>query len=94
MTGIGFEIRRLCVLGESKTPAEISFQKGLNVIVGASDTGKSYVAQCINFMFGGGDAPKKILESEGYEIITLDLKLRANDDVVTLERALKGGNFF
>ena len=36
-----------------KTEAELDFQSGVNVICGASDTGKSFLADSIDFMLGG-----------------------------------------
>jgi DNA repair ATPase RecN len=59
----GFQLRALRVTGKMKEPAEIAFGPGLNVISGASSTGKSYLLQCIDFACGAGTKPKVIDES-------------------------------
>lgn len=71
--------------------AEIIFSAGVNVICGASDTGKSFLAEAIDFMLGGSDL-KEIPEREGYS--ALDLALSSTESGSwTFERAISGGNF-
>lgn len=48
----GFAIRRLSLLGLGKAPAEVTFTRGLNVVAGPSDTGKSFIAQCLDYALG------------------------------------------
>jgi hypothetical protein len=88
----GFALRRLTLIGPGKPPSEVVFTRGLNVIVGASDTGKSFIVQCINYALGGGDSPKYIPEAEGYSSIFLMIESNQNQRVYTLERSLHGGN--
>jgi len=88
----GFYISNLHVLGSAKKPAKLTFDKGFNVVSGLSDTGKSYIFACINYMLGGGDIPKVIPESNGYSIILLEIKTYSGQ-VFTLSRNLHGGNF-
>lgn len=86
----GFQLRKLQITGPNVPSAEISFRAGFNVITGPSDTGKSYIYQCINFMLGGNVPPKQIKESTGYS--TIYLEITTNDDqMYTLERAIRGG---
>jgi hypothetical protein len=85
------QIRAVRVVGGGKPPAEISFAPGFNVISGASNTGKSYILQCIDYALGAGRAPKPIEESLGYESVQLDLVDTANGSF-TLQRSLKGGD--
>lgn len=88
----GFFIRNLTVTGYGKKPATINFEQGLNVVAGASDTGKTFIFQCIDFMMGGQKLPKPIKESEGYEKVHLTIE--TYDKVLyTLERSLLGGSF-
>ena len=54
----GFAFRRLALIGPGKVPAEVTFMRGLNVIGGPSDSGKSFIAQCIDYALGGGAAPR------------------------------------
>jgi len=49
----GFQIRALSFHGNGKEPAVVTFGPGLNVIHGASNTGKSFVVEAIDFMLGG-----------------------------------------
>lgn len=48
----GFFIERLVVTGRGKKPSTIEFSDGLNFIVGPSNTGKSYIVECIDYLFG------------------------------------------
>src|ERR1039457_5556502 len=88
----GFQLRTLRVTGKGKTPAEVSFGPGFNVISGASNTGKSYILQCIDFMLGGSKRPKRIEESTGYESLFLELEDH-NGQTHQLERSLTGHAF-
>ncbi|RSD20622.1 AAA family ATPase [Mesobacillus subterraneus] len=89
----GFLLKRLRIIGPNKPYAEIEFFKGLNVISGPSDTGKTYIFQCINFMLGATNPPKQISESEGYERIFLEI-VTYKGSTYTLSRKLSGGDFF
>lgn len=43
MTNPKFILRHLCITGPEKEPASLKFESGLNVLYGASETGKSFV---------------------------------------------------
>jgi AAA domain len=62
-------IKNIEVKGSGKPVAALEFQRGLNVVAGASDTGKSYVVECIQFILGASDVPKSIDESAGYDYL-------------------------
>ncbi|ENI4023168.1 AAA family ATPase [Pseudomonas aeruginosa] len=49
----GFHLCFLGFFGPNKEPACVSFGAGLNVIYGASNTGKSFIVEAIDFMLGG-----------------------------------------
>ncbi len=49
----GFYIKRVIAKSETKPTSYVEFNNGLNIIQGRSDTGKSCVAKCIEFVFGG-----------------------------------------
>lgn len=70
----GFYLKKLALEGEGLKDAEISFEKGLNVIYGASDTGKTYIYQCIDFMFGASKRPKDIPEARNYTVCKLEIR--------------------
>jgi hypothetical protein len=73
MNNMGFYISKLIVGGTKVEDASIGFKKGLNVISGPSDTGKSYIFECINYMLGSNNVPKKIDESKGYAYILMEI---------------------
>lgn len=75
----------LTFVGPDKAPAAIEFGPHLTVIYGASDTGKSFIVDAIDYMLGASKL-KKIDEAEGYTRILLGLRL-ANSQIVTLARA-------
>ena len=76
--------------GPSKR-SEIRFYSGVNVICGASDTGKSFLAEAVDFMLGGSEL-KVIPEREGYSTIELGLS-SIRGESWTFERAISGGDF-
>jgi hypothetical protein len=87
----GLALRRLALTGPGKEPAEVTFTRGLNVIAGPSDTGKSYIAQCLDYALGSGDPPKEIPEAQGYSSVVLEIEANNDQRVYTLERSLRGG---
>lgn len=90
MSVSGFTIAKVVVQGQGKPDAVLEFGPGLNVVAGASDTGKTYAWQLIDFMLGASKPPKVIPEATGYGYAMLELRPRAGG-VLTLQRALAGG---
>jgi len=84
-------ISEIRLTGKSKTDAFITFQPGPNVVSGDSDTGKSYLLRCIDYVLGAQEMTKVIDEATGYELVWLEL-VNAGGDVLTLERHLTGGD--
>lgn len=91
MTFTGFQLDRLTLTGRGVPSAEVRFRSGLNVVSGPSDTGKTFIIQCIDFMFGASKTPKSIPEAEGYDTVRLGIKVNADARAVELERSLRGG---
>jgi hypothetical protein len=89
----GFQIRRLTLVGCGVPNAEVRFYEGLNVVSGPSDTGKTFIVQCIDYMLGGKDVPESIPEVAQYETVRLALDVSNGHGEVVLERSLRGGNF-
>lgn len=48
----GFFIEKLVVSGKGKEPSTVEFSDGLNFIVGPSNTGKTMIFECIDYLFG------------------------------------------
>lgn len=91
MSKYGFKLNRLSLTGQGLKEATIHFSEGLNVIYGPSDTGKTFIVQCIDFIFGGKNPPKPIPESDGYNSISLVISSWDSPGELELTRSLKGG---
>jgi hypothetical protein len=87
-----FHLKNLTLTGTGKKPATITFEKGLNVVAGASNTGKTFIFQCLDFMLGGQKQPKPIEESKGYEKIHLVIST-TDGQHYTILRNITGGAF-
>jgi len=87
----GFKLIRLSLTGPGLKEATILFVEGLNVIYGPSDTGKTFIVQCIDFIFGRKKAPKAIPEAKGYDSISLVISPWDSPGELKLTRSLKGG---
>ncbi|KAA0020253.1 hypothetical protein F0A16_00080 [Salinicola corii] len=88
----GIRLRHLVFTGSGIEPAELEFDEGLNIIYGASNTGKSFASKAILFMLGVSKSLPAIEEIAAYESVWLGLTLPDNRDV-TLYRATQGGQF-
>jgi len=83
-----FYIEKLVISGVNVKEATLTFVKGVNLIVGSSDTGKSYIYQCINYLLGSDTCPKDIPESDVYSEAYLQIRTN-NNQVFTIFRNLK-----
>jgi hypothetical protein len=90
MSSLGFTISKIAVEGQGKPDAVLAFGPGLNVVAGATDTGKSYVWHAIDFMLGAEILRKDFPLAAGYSRALIELRPRSGG-VVTLTRALAGG---
>lgn len=91
MSKYGFKLIRLSLTGQGMKEASVPFSEGLNVIYGPSDTGKTFIIQCIDFIFGGKISPKEIREAAGYDKISLVISPWTSPEEYKLTRSLKGG---
>tara|TARA_R110002072_G_scaffold295729_1_gene466880 strand:- start:957 stop:2810 length:1854 start_codon:yes stop_codon:yes gene_type:complete len=92
MSYSGFQVRHLSYHGPSRPPVVVSFRSGLNVIYGASDTGKSFIVETIDFMLGGKGPLTDIPQSNGYAQILLALVFEDGAEY-TVRRSFDGGAF-
>lgn len=88
----GISLRFIRFRGPKKPDAEFKFAPGLNVLWGASDTGKTFLVEAIDFMLGAGDQLKDIPERQGYESVELGLTTPSAKEY-TLVRSIQGGGF-
>lgn len=79
-----FYLKKLSIYGETKTPSHINFNDGFNIIHGVSDTGKTCILKCIDFIFGGNNK-YPIPESHGYNLVELLIKTQNGNIVLKRE---------
>lgn len=84
-------IRRIAFTGPQKR-SEVTFSNGVNVVSGASETGKSFLAESIDFMLGGSEL-KEIPERAPYGEIQLDIDDTASEKKWRFYRSTSGGDF-
>ncbi|MDI1308921.1 MAG: hypothetical protein PSV17_05750 [Methylotenera sp.] len=82
-------LKRIISKGPDKADAEINFSNSHCLIRGPSDTGKSYIRDCLWYMLGGDKQPKTVPEDEGYNTLTLEITSGDEDYIIT--RGLRGG---
>ena len=81
----GFYIKKVIAKSAAKGDASVSFGKGLTIIQGRSDSGKTCVANCIDFIFGGSvDKPFK--ESAKYDGVTMIVASNDKKGEISLRR--------
>lgn len=82
-------LKRLKSVGPDREDAVLDFDEKRTLIRGPSDTGKSYIRDCLWFLLGGDKLPKTFPLAEGYQ----ELQLRFESDGFEYEvrRALIGG---
>jgi hypothetical protein len=88
----GILLRYLAFFGPDKPPADLTIAAGLNVICGASETGKSFIVEAIDFMLGQESPVRDIPERDGYDRVRLSIE-SPNWPPLTLDRSIEGGNF-
>jgi prefoldin subunit 5 len=88
----GLRLRRLGFFGPQKPAASVTFGSGLNVLYGASDTGKSFVVEAIDFMMGGKPPLREIPERVGYDRVLLGVET-LDGEAFTIVRSVDGGSF-
>ncbi len=85
-------LRKLAFLGPGKDAAVLNFKKGVNVVCGASDTGKSFLIEAVDFMLGGSKELRDIPERVGFDRVRLAIET-STEDKYTFERSSDGGGF-
>lgn len=90
MSNSYLQLRRIAFSGPKKM-SELTFSNGVNVICGASDTGKSFLAESIDFMLGGSEL-RDIPERAPFGEIQLDLDITSGEKW-RFFRAASGGSF-
>ena len=99
-----FMIKKLRVFGAGKIDGVVEFTDGLNIIQGRSNTGKTWILRCINYLFGSDKKPytsatgytdiEGIFVTERYGEITMTRKL--DEQIVTVvsdNEAVENGEY-
>lgn len=68
-----FYITTIAASGADVKYSSVPFEDGVNFIVGPSNTGKSYVIGCIDFMFGGKEVPFS-KDDTGYDTVMMEME--------------------
>ena len=87
----GIRLRHLVFTGPNVEPAELEFGDGLNIVFGASNTGKSFASKAILFALGASTKLPETQEITAYDGVWLGITL-ADQGEFTLYRATRGGH--
>lgn len=90
----GLLIRSLQFSGSRVRNIGLDFNAGLNLIYGASNTGKSLTLKAIDFMLGASKSLPAIEEIDGYDTVWLGLEVVGNETKkYSLSRSTSGGGY-
>ena len=64
-----FYLSKVEASGNGKVPSSVELKPGVNIITGPSNTGKSYIFKCIDYMFGAREFPLDM--SLGFDTISV-----------------------
>ena len=85
-----FYLKKLIVAGGQHQSSVIEFNQGFNLIIGPSNTGKSFIMDCLDYVLGATPSkthPSKVIDANnGYDLISLELITQGG--CVTLNRKI------
>lgn len=84
-----FQIRKILLRGPELKDALVEFYCGANVLAGESDTGKSFLLDCLDFILGA-DTLKHVDEAAPYSHLFVEFE-NAREETITLVRPTDGG---
>lgn len=84
------KLKSLEVSGPNKTTSSIEFGEKVTIIAGPSDSGKTCIFKCINYVLGASNKDENIPldEQDGYD--TIKLEMLVDDGTLILERKVNG----
>ncbi len=89
----GIYLHKLLLTGVDKKDASVGFEKGANIISGPSNTGKTFIFECIEYMLGASSIERRIKESRGYQNIFLEIRTFSGSQF-TIKSDFEGGDFY
>ena len=84
-----FYITQIAASGDSVEYSTIDFKDGINLIVGPSNTGKSYIIACIDFMMAGKETPFSVADT-GYSKVSMKME-SVDGYTITMTRTIEEG---
>ncbi len=84
-------IRKILLRGRGVDDAYVEFDSGANILAGESDTGKSFLVRCLDYIFGAEKLKNNLKEAAQYTHLFVEFE-NSEQGFLTLERPLKGGN--
>jgi hypothetical protein len=91
---MGIRAIRLAVTGPNKPIADIDFSQHSNLILGPSDTGKSYVVGCLKYALGSDTKPKQIKLASGYDQVSFQFATSSGEPYTAFRSLAGGGSLF
>lgn len=80
-----YYIKNITMTGRDVERSSVQLERGVNILYGPSNTGKSYVGECINFLMGSND--NRIEKNKGYENIHMELDV--DGQYLSMDRKLQ-----
>lgn len=77
-----FVVKKLTFSGSNVETSDIEFLNGLNIVYGPSNTGKTYIIDSIDYMFGGEEFP--LSDTIGYT--TIEIEVETDDGILRIIR--------
>lgn len=87
-----FYIKELSLSGNTVETSCLEFKNGLNIICGPSNTGKSYISECLDFMFGCNSKSFRIGKDTGYNCVNMLISTNYGD--ISLERKFEENHIY
>lgn len=84
-----FYIKDIAASGDKVEYSSVSFTSGINIMHGPSNSGKSYVINCINFMMGAKEAPFT-RASTRYDTVHMSME-SVDGNIVKMKRKIVDG---
>ena len=85
-----YYVTKITMLGRNVEKSVVNLKKGVNILYGPSNTGKSYVAECIDYMMGNNET--RIDDSKGYDTIIIEFDV--DGSFLSMERKLNENKIY
>ena len=66
-----YYIKKVVMSGKNVETSSIDLYPGVNILYGSSNTGKSYVAECIDYVMGNEET--RIDDNKGYDNVHVEI---------------------